>query len=133
LATRRGRPRARFRDNLVRPGKKARAEQKQAAALAAGERKKMVRDLADKFEHAIGNIVWRGFLRCDRVGIGGRRLDHECKKATQELSAAVTIVSRERVRQRPVGRPSATHEVGGLDRGDWPAGRGNRPKSPPRL
>jgi methyl-accepting chemotaxis protein len=45
-----------FRDNLVRL-EKLEAEQKETAARAVAERKGMVRELADTFERAVGNII----------------------------------------------------------------------------
>ena len=98
-----------LRDNLVRL-EKGEAEQKQAAALAAGERKKMVRDLADKFEHAIGNIVGAVSSAATELESAAGALTMNAE-ATQGLSAAVTIVS-EHASVNVQSAASATHEVG---------------------
>ncbi|HEY6254194.1 MAG TPA: methyl-accepting chemotaxis protein [Xanthobacteraceae bacterium] len=98
-----------LRDNLVRL-EKGEAEQKQAAALAAAERKEMVRDLADKFEQATGNIVGAVSAAATELESAAGALTMNAE-ATQKLSAAVAIVSKEAsVNVQLVA--SATDEVG---------------------
>ena len=80
-----------FRDNLVRL-EKLEAEQKQTAARAVAERKDMVRDLADRFEQAIGNIVGAvASAATDLESTAGTLTKNA--EATQQLSAAVAIAS----------------------------------------
>ena len=59
-----------FRDNLVRL-EKLEAEQKQTADRIVVERKEMVRELADDFEKAVGNIVGTVVGRRQQSGSGG--------------------------------------------------------------
>jgi len=80
-----------FRDNLVRL-EKLEAEQKQAAARAVAERKGMVRDLADTFERAIGNIVGAVSSATTELESAAGTLTKNAE-ATQQLSTAVAVAS----------------------------------------
>jgi methyl-accepting chemotaxis protein len=98
-----------FRDNLVRL-EKLEAEQKQAAARAVAERKGMVRDLADTFERAIGNIVGAVSSAATELESAAGTLTKNAA-ATQQLSAAVAIASAQ-ASANVQSVASATGEVG---------------------
>jgi methyl-accepting chemotaxis protein len=98
-----------FRDNLVRL-EKLEAEQKQAAARAVAERKGMVRDLADTFERAIGNIVGAVSSAATELESAAGTLTKNAA-ATQQLSAAVAIASAH-ASANVQSVASATGEVG---------------------
>ena len=98
-----------FRDNLVRL-EKLEAEQQQAAARAVAERKDMVRDLADRFEHAIGNIVGAVSSAATELESAAGTLTKNAA-ATQQLSAAVAIASAQ-ASANVQSVASATDEVG---------------------
>ncbi len=82
-----------FRDNLVRL-EQVEAEQKQAAARVVVERETMVRDLAAKFEDAIGKIVGAVSSAATDLESAAGALTRNAK-TTQERSAAVALVSGE--------------------------------------
>ena len=80
-----------FRDNLVRL-ERLETEQKEAAARAVAERKSMVRDLADTFEQAIGNIVGAVSSAASELESTASTLTKNAE-ATQHLSAAAAAAS----------------------------------------
>ena len=98
-----------FRDNLVRL-EKLEAEQKQTAARAVAERKDMVRDLADTFEQAIGNIVGAVSSAATELESTAGTLTKNAE-ATQQLSAAVAVASAQ-ASANVQSVASATGEVG---------------------
>jgi len=98
-----------FRDNLVRL-EKLETEQKQAAARATAERKGMVRDLADTFEQAIGNIVGAVSSAAIELEAAAGTMSRNAE-ATQQLSAAVAVTS-EQASANVRSVASATGEVG---------------------
>jgi hypothetical protein len=110
-----------FRDNLVRL-EKLETEQKEAAARAVAERKSMVRDLADTFEQAIGNIVGAVSSAASELESTASTLTKNAE-ATQHLSAAARGRRRFRASlgQRPVGG-FGDQRGRRLDRGNRPAG-----------
>jgi methyl-accepting chemotaxis protein len=107
-----------FRDNLVRL-EKLETEQKEPAARAVAERKSMVRDLADTFEQAIGNIVGAVSSAAGEFGSTASTLTKNAE-ATQHLSAAAAAASAQ-ASANVQSVASATSEVS-LDRGNRPAG-----------
>ena len=82
-----------FRDNLVRL-EKLEAEQKQTADRIVVERKEMVRELADEFESAVGNIVGTVSAAASNLEMAASTLTKNAK-ATQQLSAAVAAASEQ--------------------------------------
>jgi methyl-accepting chemotaxis protein len=98
-----------FRDNLVRI-EKLEAEQKQMTERAMAERKGMVRDLADMFEQAIGNIVGAVSSAATELESTAGILTKNAE-ATQQLSAAVAITSAQAAANVQTVA-SATDEVG---------------------
>jgi methyl-accepting chemotaxis protein len=98
-----------FRDNLVRL-EKLEAEQKQAADRVVVERKEMVRELADEFESAVGNIVGTVSAAATNLETAASTLTKNAK-ATQQLSAAVAAAS-EQASGNVQSVASATGEMG---------------------
>jgi methyl-accepting chemotaxis protein len=98
-----------FRDNLVRL-EKLEAEQKQATARAVAERKDMVRELADMFEQAIGNIVGAVSSAATELESTAGILTKNAE-ATQQLSAEVAVASAQ-ASANVQSAASATGEVG---------------------
>ena len=98
-----------FRDNLVRL-EKLETEQKEAAARAVAERKSMVRDLADTFEQAIGNIVGAVSSAAGELESTASTLTKNAE-ATQHLSAAAAAASAQ-ASANVQSVASATSEVG---------------------
>jgi methyl-accepting chemotaxis protein len=98
-----------FRDNLVRL-EKLETEQKEAAARAVAERKSMVRDLADTFEQAIGNIVGAVSSAASELESTASTLTKNAE-ATQHLSAAAAAASAQ-ASANVQSVASATSEVG---------------------
>ncbi len=98
-----------FRDNLVRL-EKLEDEQKQTAAQAVAEREAMVRDLADRFEQAVGNIVGAVASAAGDLEATAATLTKNAE-ATQQLSAAVAIASAQ-ASSNVQSVASATGEVG---------------------
>jgi methyl-accepting chemotaxis protein len=98
-----------FRDNLVRL-EKLEAEQKQAADRVMIERKEMVRELADEFESAVGNIVGTVSAAAVNLETAASTLTKNAK-ATQQLSAAVAAAS-EQASGNVQSVASATSEMG---------------------
>ncbi len=82
-----------FQDNLMRL-EAVEAEQKQAAEHLALERDTLVRDIADKFEKAVGNIVSTVSLAATELETAAATLTRNAS-ATQNLSAEATVVSDE--------------------------------------
>jgi methyl-accepting chemotaxis protein len=82
-----------FRDNLVRL-ETLEAEQKQATGRAVEERKKIVSDLADGFERAVGNIAAAVSSAATDLETAASTLS-ENAASTQQLSAAVAIASQQ--------------------------------------
>ena len=100
-----------FRDNLVRL-EKLETEQKDAAARAVAERKSMVRDLADTFEQAIGNIVGAVSSAASELESTASTLTKNAE-ATQHLSAAAAAAAASAQASANVQSvASATSEVG---------------------
>ncbi|HEY1475862.1 MAG TPA: methyl-accepting chemotaxis protein [Pseudolabrys sp.] len=98
-----------FRDNLVRL-EKLEAEQKEAAARAVAERKSMVRELADTFEQAVGNIVAAVSSAASDLEVTAGTLTKNAN-ATQQLSAAAAAASAQ-ASANVQSVASATSEVG---------------------
>jgi len=98
-----------FRDNLVRL-EKLETEQKEAAARAVADRKSMVRDLADTFEQAIGNIVGAVSSAAGELESTASTLTKNAE-ATQHLSAAAAAASAQ-ASANVQSVASATSEVG---------------------
>jgi methyl-accepting chemotaxis protein len=98
-----------FRDNLVRL-EKLETEQKEAAARAVAERKSMVRELADTFEQAIGNIVGAVSSAAGELEATASTLTKNAE-ATQHLSAAAAAASAQ-ASANVQSVASATSEVG---------------------
>jgi methyl-accepting chemotaxis protein len=82
-----------FQDNLMRL-EALEGEQKQAAGVLALERETMVRDIADNFEKAVGNIVSTVSSAAVELETAAGTLTRNAG-ATQGLSAEATIVSDE--------------------------------------
>jgi len=80
-----------FRDNLVRL-EKFEAEQKETAERVMAERKAMVRDLADMFENAIGNIVGAVSSAANEMESTAGVLAKNAE-ATRQLSGDVAVAS----------------------------------------
>jgi methyl-accepting chemotaxis protein len=98
-----------FRDNLVRL-ERLETEQKEAAARAVAERKSMVRELADTFEQAIGNIVGAVSSAAGELEATASTLTKNAE-ATQHLSAAAAAASAQ-ASANVQSVASATSEVG---------------------
>jgi methyl-accepting chemotaxis protein len=96
-----------FRDNLVRL-ERLETDQKEAAARAVAERKSMVRELADTFEQAIGNIVGAVSSAAGELESTASTLTKNAE-ATQHLSAAAASAQASANVQSVA---SATSEVG---------------------
>ncbi len=82
-----------LQDNLMRL-ETVEAEQKQAADERAKEREYLVRDIADKFERAVGNIVRTVSSAALDLETAAGTLTRNAG-ATQDLSAEATFVSKE--------------------------------------
>ena len=82
-----------FQNNLMRL-EALEGEQKQAAGVLALERETMVRDIADKFEKAVGNIVSTVSSAAVELETAAGTLTRNAG-ATQGLSAEATVVSDE--------------------------------------
>jgi methyl-accepting chemotaxis protein len=82
-----------LQDNLMRL-ETVEAEQKRAAGELAAERATLVRDIADKFEKAVGNIVSTVSSAATELETAAATLTRNAG-ATQNLSAEATIVSDE--------------------------------------
>jgi methyl-accepting chemotaxis protein len=82
-----------FQDNLMRL-EALEGEQKDAAAKLVAERQKMVRDIADEFERAVGNIVSTVSSAAMELESAAGTLTRNAG-ATQGLSADATVVSDE--------------------------------------
>jgi methyl-accepting chemotaxis protein len=82
-----------FQDNLMRL-EALEGEQKEAAAHLALERETLVRDIADKFEKAVGNIVSTVSSAATELETAAATLTRNAG-ATQGLSAEATVVSDE--------------------------------------
>jgi methyl-accepting chemotaxis protein len=82
-----------LQDNLMRL-ESVEAEQKRAAGERADERAALVRDIADKFEKAVGNIVSTVSSAATELETAAATLTRNAG-ATQGLSAEATIVSDE--------------------------------------
>lgn len=82
-----------FQDNLMRL-ETVEGEQKQAAEHLALERDTLVRDIADKFEKAVGNIVRTVSTAAIELETAAGTLTRNAG-ATQNLSAEATVVSDE--------------------------------------
>jgi methyl-accepting chemotaxis protein len=82
-----------FQGNLMRL-EAVEIEQKQAADQLALERDTLVRDIADKFEMAVGNIVSTVSLAAVELETAATTLTRNAS-ATQDLSAEATVVSDE--------------------------------------
>ena len=98
-----------FRDNLVRL-EKLEADQKQTTERAMAERKDMVRDLADMFEQAIGNIVGAVSSAATEMETTAGILTKNAE-ATRQLSAEVAVASTQASSSVQTAA-SATGEVG---------------------
>jgi methyl-accepting chemotaxis protein len=98
-----------FRDNLVRL-ERLETDQKEAAARAVAERKSMVRELADTFEQAIGNIVGAVSSAAGELESTASTLTKNAE-ATQHLSAAAAAASAQ-ASANVQSVASATSEVG---------------------
>jgi methyl-accepting chemotaxis protein len=82
-----------LQDNLIRL-ESVEAEQKRAAVELAAERETLVRDIADKFEKAVGNIVSTVSSAAIELETAAGTLTRNAN-ATQGLSAEATVVSDE--------------------------------------
>jgi methyl-accepting chemotaxis protein len=82
-----------FQNNLMRL-EALEGEQKEAAEVLARERETMVRDIADKFEEAVGNIVRTVSAAATELETAAATLTRNAD-ATQGLSAEATVVSDE--------------------------------------
>ena len=98
-----------FRDNLVRL-EKLEAEQKETTERVMAERKDMVRDLADMFEQAIGNIVGAVSSAATEMETTAGILTKNAE-ATRQLSADVAVASKQ-ASSNVQSAASATGEVG---------------------
>ncbi len=98
-----------FRDNLVRL-EKLEADQKETAERATSERKAMVRELADMFEQAIGNIVGAVSSAASEMESTAGMLTKNAE-ATRQLSAEVAVTSTQ-ASANVQSAASATGEVG---------------------
>lgn len=98
-----------FRDNLVRL-EKLEAEQKETAERVMAERKGMVRDLADMFEQAIGNIVGAVSSAATEMEATAGVLAKNAE-ATQQLSGEVAVASTQ-ASSNVQSAAAATGEIG---------------------
>ena len=98
-----------FRDNLVRL-EKLEAEQKETSERVMAERQGMVRDLADMFEQAIGNIVSAVSSAASEMETTAGVLAKNAE-ATRQLSGDVAVASTQ-ASSNVQSAASATGEVG---------------------